>query len=272
MVGMNHPRLSIVRKCEMAGISRSSYYYQPRGENEENLELMRVIDKQFLDTPWYGSRQMARHLRRGGHPVCRKRVRRLMCKMGLVAIYQTPRTSKPHPEHRVYPYLLRGLRIDRPNQAWCADITYIPMYRGFLYLVAVMDWSTRAILSWRLSNTLDPSFCIEALKEALSNYGQPEIFNTDQGSQFTCDDFTGVLKEAGVRISMDGKGRWRDNIFIERFWRSLKYECVYVRELETGFQAIREIGAWLNYYNKGRPHSVFEDKTPMEVYTEKMAA
>jgi putative transposase len=269
---VDHPRLGIVRQCEMVGISRSSFYYQPKGETDENLELMRVIDKQFLDKPWYGSRQMARHLRRSGYPVCRKRVRRLMRKMGLVAIYQTPRTSQPHPEHRIYPYLLRGLRIDRPNQVWCADITYIPMYRGFLYLVAVMDWSTRAVLSWRLSNTLDPSFCVEALKEALSNYDQPEIFNTDQGSQFTCNDFTGVLKEADVRISMDGKGRWMDNVFIERLWRSLKYECVYLRELETGFHASREIEVWFNYYNEDRPHSAFDDKTPMEVYTELMAA
>ncbi len=272
MVGVDHPRLGIVRQCEMVGISRSSFYYQPKGENDENLELMRVIDEQFLDTPWYGSRQMARHLRRQGYPVCRKRVRRLMREMGLVAIYQTPRTSKPHPEHRIYPYLLRGLCIDRPNQAWCADITYIPMFRGFLYLVAVMDWFTRAVLSWRLSNTLDPSFCVAALREAMSRYGMPDIFNTDQGSQFTCEDFTGVLKEGGIRISMDGKGRWMDNIFIERLWRSLKYECVYLRELETGFHASREIGAWFNYYNEDRPHSVFEDKTPMEVYTEQMAA
>jgi putative transposase len=272
MVGVNHPRLSIVRKCEMAGISRSSFYYQPMGENDENLELMRRIDEQFLDMPWYGSRQMARHLRRQGYPVCRKRVRRLMRRMGLVAIYQTPRASRPHPEHRIYPYLLRGLCIDRPNQVWRADITYVPMFRGFLYLVAIMDWSTRAVLSWRLSNTMDPDFCVEALKEAMLRYGKPDIFNTDQGSQFTSDDFTQVLKDAGVRISMDGKGRWMDNIFIERLWRSLKYECVYLRELETGFHASREIGAWFNYYNEDRPHSLFDDKTPMEVYTEQMAA
>jgi putative transposase len=272
MVDVNHPRLSIVRQCEMVAISRSSFYYRPTGESDENLELMRRIDEQFLDTPWYGSRQMARHLRRRGYPVCRKRVRRLMRQMGLVAIYQTPRTSKPHPEHRIYPYLLRGLSIDRPNQVWCADITYIPMFRGFLYLVAVMDWSTRAVLSWRLSNTLDPSFCVAALREAMSRHGTPGIFNTDQGSQFTCEDFTDVLKEGGVRISMDGKGRWMDNIFIERLWRSLKYECVYLREFDTGLEATREIGAWLNYYNEDRPHSVFDDKTPMEVYTERMAA
>ena len=272
MVDKDHPQLGIVRQCELVQISRSSFYYQTKGESDENLELMRRIDDQFLDTPWYGSRQMTRYLRRQGYPVCRKRVRRLMRQMGLVAIYQTPRTSKPHPEHRIYPYLLRGLCIDRPNQVWCADITYIPMFRGFLYLVAVMDWSTRAVLSWRLSNTLDPSFCVAALREAMSRYGTPGIFNTDQGSQFTCEDFTDVLKEGGIRISMDGKGRWMDNIFIERLWRSLKYECVYLRELDTGLKATREIGAWFNYYNKDRPHSVFDDKTPMEVYTELMAA
>ena len=272
MVDVDHPRLSTVRQCELVQISRSSFYYQPKGESEENLELMRRIDEQFLDTPWYGSRQMARYLRRQGYPVCRKRVRRLMRQMGLVAIYQVPRTSKPHPEHRIYPYLLSGLCIDRPNQVWCADITYIPMSRGFLYLVAVMDWSTRAVLSWRLSNTLDPSFCVAALGQAMSRYGTPEIFNTDQGSQFTGDEFTGALKEAGVRISMDGKGRWMDNIFIERLWRSLKYECVYLRDLETGIEATREIGRWLNYYNEDRPHSAFDDETPMEVYAKLLAA
>jgi putative transposase len=272
MVDVDHPRLSTVRQCEIVQISRSSFYYQPKGESEENLELMRRIDEQFLDTPWYGSRQMARYLRRQGYPVCRKRVRRLMRQMGLVAIYQVPRTSRPHPEHRIYPYLLGGLCIDRPNQVWCADITYIPMSRGFLYLVAVMDWFTRAVLSWRLSNTLDPSFCVAALGQAMSRYGTPEIFNTDQGSQFTGDEFTGALKEAGVRISMDGKGRWMDNIFIERLWRSLKYECVYLRDLETGIDASREIGRWLNYYNEDRPHSAFDDETPMEVYAKLLAA
>ena len=191
-----------------------------------------------------------------------------MRKMGLRAIYQAPRTSKPHPEHRIYPYLLRDLTIDRPNQVWCADITYIPMRRGFLYLVAIMDWSTRAVLSWRLSNTMDSSFCVEALEEALSRYGTPEIFNTDQGSQFTSDDFTDVLKDAGVRISMDGKGRWMDNVFIERLWRSLKYECVYLQDFEDGFQARERSGPGSGIYNEDRPHSALrDDKTPMEVYT-----
>jgi len=272
LVSVEHPRLSVVRQCTLVDISRSSYYYTPSGESEFNLELMSEIDRQFLETPFYGSRQMARHLRRRGYDVGRTRIRRLMRMMGLQAIYQKPRTSTPNRHHRVYPYLLRGLSIKRANQVWCADITYIPMRRGFLYLVAVMDWHTRAVLSWRLSNTIDSSFCVEALEEALSRYGKPEIFNTDQGSQFTSEEFTGALSGAGVRISMDGKGRWMDNVFIERLWRSLKYECVYLREFESGFEARREIGRWLDYYNTDRPHSSLVDKTPMEVYIGNMAA
>jgi len=265
-------RLSIVRQCELVSISHSSYYYAPIGESELNLELMRRIDRQFLQTPCYGSRQMARHLRRQGYAVGRTRIRRLMRMMGLQAIYQKPRTSTPNAQHRVYPYLLRDLAIERANQVWCADITYIPMQRGFLYLVAVMDWHTRAVLSWRLSNTIDSAFCVEALEEALSRYGKPEVFNTDQGSQFTSEEFTDTLSGAGVRISMDGKGRWMDNVFIERLWRSLKYECVYLREFETGHQAKAEMARWLDYYNTDRPHSSLGDKTPMEAYIENMAA
>ena len=272
LISVNHPRLSVVRQCTLVDISRSSYYYTPRGESEFNLKLMGKIDRQFLKTPFYGSRQMARHLRRQGYAVGRTRIRRLMRRMGLQAIYQKPRTSTPNAHHRVYPYLLRGLSIKRANQVWCSDITYIPMRRGFLYLVAIMDWHTRAVLSWRLSNSIDSSFCVEALEEALSRYGKPEIFNTDQGSQFTSEEFTGVLCRAGVRISMDGKGRWMDNVFIERLWRSLKYESVYLHEFETGFEAHREIENWLRFYNMERPHSLFDDKTPMEVYNENMAA
>ena len=272
LVSMDHPRLSVVRQCVLVNISRSSYYYIPSGESELNLVLMREIDRQFLETPFYGSRQMARHLRRQGYSVGRTRIRRLMRTMGLQAIYQKPRTSIPNVQHRVYPYLLRNLSVERPNQVWCADITYIPMHRGFIYLVAVMDWHTRAVLSWRLSNTIDSAFCVEALEEALSRYGKPEIFNTDQGSQFTSEEFTGVLSGAGVRISMDGKGRWMDNVFIERLWRSLKYECVYLREFESGFDAQRQIGRWMDYYNTDRPHSSLVDKTPMEAYTGIMAA
>jgi len=196
LIEPGHGRLSIVRQCELVSISRSSFYHQPVGETAENLALMRLIDAQFLETPWYGSRQMARHLRRDGHEVGRKRVRRLMGVMGLVPIYQRPRTTVPHPEHGVYPYLLRDLAVERPNQVWCADITYIPMRRGFLYLVAVMDWATRKVLAWRVSNTMDVAFCVEAVQEALARFGCPEIFNTDQGSQFTSSEFTDVLRAA----------------------------------------------------------------------------
>ena len=276
MIDPDHSELSIVRQCELASISRSGFYDQPAGETPLNLALMRLIDRQFLETPWYGSRQMARHLRREGYPVGRKRVRRLMAKMGLEPIYQRPRTTVPHPEHQIYPYLLREMVIERPNQVWCADITYIPMRRGFLYLVAVMDWATRKVLSWRVSNTMDADFCIEALEEALERFGKPEIFNTDQGSQFTSPRFTGVLRAAGVRISMDGRGRWMDNVFIERLWRSLKYECIYINAFETGSALRAGLREWIGYYNTRRPHSALAGRTPDEAYwaigTEKLAA
>ena len=233
-----------------------------------NLDLMRRIDEQFLETPFYGSRQMQRHLRHQGIMVGRGRVRRLMRRMGLMAIYQKPRTSVPHPEHKIYPYLLRGITIKRPDQVWCADITYIRMRRGFLYLVAIMDWHSRAVLSWRLSNTLEADFCVAALEEAMNRYGVPEIFNTDQGSQFTGQDFTQALKDAGVAISMDGKGRWMDNVFIERLWRSVKWECVYLREFETGSQARQALGNWFRFYNEQRPHTAFDGRHPMDVYWE----
>lgn len=258
--------LSIARQCELLSIGRSSYYYEATGESPFNLELMRMIDEQFLETPWYGARQMARHFRRQGYCVGRKRIRRLMLKMGLSPIYQKPNTSKPHPEHMVYPYLLRGVSIDRPNKVWCADITYIPMRRGFLYLVAIMDWYSRKVLSWRLSNSMDADFCVAALEEALEKYGTPEIFNSDQGSQFTSYQFTQVLKDAQMKISMDGKGRWMDNIMIERLWRSLKYECVYLNAFELGSEARKGIGKWINYYNEDRPHSRLDGRTPNEVY------
>ena len=217
-------------------------------------------------TPWYGSRQMAAHLRRDGHEIGRKRVRRLMAIMGLAAIYQRPRTTVPHPENRIYPYLLQDMVVDRPNQVWCADITYIPMRRGFLYLVAVMDWATRKVLAWRVSNTMDTAFCIEALHEALARFGRPEIFNTDQGSQFTSQEFTPVLRAADVRISMDGRGRWMDNVFIERLWRSLKYECVYLHAFETGSALRAGLGHWIGYYNMRRPHTALAGRTPDEAY------
>ena len=266
LIEADHPHLSIARQCALVSISRSAFYYQPAGETPLNLALMRMIDEAFLETPWYGSRQMARHLRRQGYTVGRKRVRRLMARMGLAAIYQQPRTTIPHPEHRTYPYLLRGLRIDRPNQVWCADITYIPMRRGFLYLVAVMDWATRKVLSWRVSNTLEAEFCIAALEEAMAHHGRPDIFNTDQGSQFTSPRFTSLLQQAGVRISMDGRGRWMDNVFIERLWRSLKYECVYLHAFETGSELRAGLTRWISYYNGQRPHSALAGQTPDEAY------
>jgi putative transposase len=268
MVDGSHPQLSIVRQCALLQISRSGRYYQPVGESEVTLALMRLIDEAFLDCPYYGSRQMTRHLHRLGHRVGRNRVVRLMRKMGLRAIYQKPNTSAPHPEHRVYPYLLRDLTIVRPNQVWCSDITYIPMRRGFLYLVAIMDWHSRRVLSWRLSNTMDVAFCTEALQEALARHGRPEIFNTDQGSQFTSLAFTQMLTDANVRISMDGKGRWMDNVFIERLWRSLKYECVYLHAFETGLALHTGLLRWISHYNTRRPHSSLAGRTPDEAYNE----
>ena len=271
-IARRHPGPSLSRQCRLLSISRSSFYYAPKGESPETLALMRRLDELFLKYPFYGSRQMVRRLRREGVRIGRHRVRRLMRLMGLEAIHQAPRTSAPHPAHRIYPYLLRGLAIERPDHVWCADITYIPVQRGFLYLVAIMDWATRHVLSWRLSNTMDASFCVEALNDALDRYGSPEIFNTDQGSQFTSLDFTGALKDAGVAISMDGRGRCMDNLasrpslrdVIERLWRSLKYEAVYLHELTDGFVAQRVIGEWIGFYNTERPHSALAGQTPAE--------
>jgi len=222
MVVRDHPALSLSRQCRLLSIGRSSLCYEPKGESAETLALMRRIDELFLKYPFYGARRMALHLRREGVRIGRRRAARLMRLLGLQAVYRAPRTSAPHSEHRVYPYLLRGLAIKRANHVWCADITYIPVQRGFLYLVAIMDRASRHVLAWRLSNTLDAGFCTDALEETLARCGTPEIFNTDQGSQFTSFAFTGRLREAGVRISMDGRGRCMDNIFIERLWRSLK--------------------------------------------------
>lgn len=266
MVDPGTTNLSIVRQYELVSISRSSFYFTGKGESPLNLKLMRLIDEQFLETPFYGSRQMTRHLTRRGYQVGRKRVRRLMRQLGLSAVYQAPKTSLKHPHHKVYPYLLRGLTIDRPNQVWCADITDIPMRRGFLYLVAIMDWHSRKVLSWRLSNTMEASFCVEALEEAIERYGPPQIFNTDQGSQFTSLEWVETLKQAGIQVSMDGKGRWMDNVFIERLWRSLKYECVYLNAWETGGEARAGIKQWMRFYNTERPHSTLDGRTPDEAY------
>ncbi len=229
---------------------------------------MRIIDEQFMETPFYGSRRMTNFLKREGYRVGRGRIRRLMRKLGLQAIYQAPKTSKSHPDHKIYPYLLRGLTIDSSNQVWCTDITYIPLKYGFLYLVAIMDWHSRKVLSWRLSNTMDTSFCVEALQEAMKKYGKPEIFNTDQGSQFTSYEFTDVLKKSEIKISMDGLGRWIDNVFIERLWRSLKYECVYLHAYETGSEVRKGIKNWMELYNFRRPHETFGGHTPHEVYNQ----
>ena len=257
--------LSLSRQCELLGVSRSSQYYEPRGEGAANLALMRRLDELHLEHPFQGSRQMARHLRREGIIAGRHRVRRLMRLMGMEAVYRKPRTSAANPEHRVYPYLLRGLVIDRPDQVWCADITYIPVTRGFFYLVAVMDWASRHVLSWRLSNTMDSAFCVEALDAAL-RLGVPEIFNTDQGAQFTSIAFTDRVRACGARCSMDGRGRYLDNIFIERLWRSLKYEAVYLHELADGRDAERVIGSWFSFYTELRPHSSLGGRTPGDVY------
>ncbi len=266
MIEPNLPGLSVGKQCELLSISRSSFYYEPKGESEMNLDLMRVIDKQFLETPFYGVRQMTWHLRNDDHLVNEKRIRRLMRLMGLMPIYQKPNTSKAAKGHKIYPYLLRGLRVDRPNQVWCADITYLPMRRGFLYLVAIMDWHTRKVLAWRISNTLEAEFCIDALNEAIHKFGAPEIMNTDQGSQFTSFAWTDRLWRSGVHISMDGKGRFLDNIFVERLWRSLKYECVYLHAWETGSEAKVGVGKWIEFYNRKRPHSALGGMPPAVVY------
>ena len=258
--------ISLSRQCKILKISRSSLYYTPIGFSVKTLELMRQIDRVFTQYPFFGSRQIAAYLPRKGYHAGRHRVRRLMKVMGLEAIYKRPNTSKKHPENRIYPYLLRNMQITRPNQVWCSDISYIPVKRGFLYLVAIMDWATRKVLSWRLSNTMDASFCKEALDEAIAKYGPPEIMNTDQGSQFTGSAWITTLTEAGVKISMDGRGRYLDNIFIERLWRSLKQEAVYLRELTDGFVAERVIGEWITFYNTDRPHTALDKRTPDEAY------
>ena len=266
MVEPDRTDLSVVRQCRLLSISRSTFYAPPNGESDENLAIMAEIDRQFLDTPFYGVRQMTWHLRAKGWPVNVKRVRRLMRKMGLMPIYQRPKTSTPAPGHKIYPYLLRGLTIDCPNQAWCTDLTYIPLARGFLYLVAIMDWWSRKVLAWRLSNTMEAEFCVDTLEEAMARYGKPEIFNSDQGSQFTSTIFTQTLKTAGVCISMDGKGRWLDNVFVERLWRSLKYECVYLHAWSGGREARDGIGKWMDFYNRQRPHAAHDGRTPDAVY------
>ncbi len=266
MVDWDDPALPVVAQCRLLKIARSTLYYRPVAVDPDDLALMRRIDELYLASPFYGSRRMVAVLRREGLVVNRKRVRRLMRLMGLEAIYQKPNTSQGHPDHKVYPYLLRGLSIERANQVWCADITYIPMARGFVYLVALMDWFSRRVLSWRLSITMEADFCVEAVQEALAAHGRPEIFNTDQGVQFTSAGFVDELEAAGVRISMDGKGRFLDNIFIERLWRSLKYEEVFTKAYGSVIEARRGIGGWLSFYHDERPHQALGYQTPRSVF------
>ena len=264
-VDFQHPSLSLKRQCCLLDINRSGLYYRPVGTSSENLDLMKLMDRQYLKTPFYGSRRLAEWLKSQGRAINRKRVRRLMQAMGLEAIYRRPRTSKPDSGHRVYPYLLRELKVMRPNQVWSADITYIPMARGFLYLVAIIDWYSRYVLAWRLANTLDAGFCVEALEEALKK-GRPEIFNTDQGAQFTGEAFTGLLESHGVRISMDGRGSYNDNLFIERLWRTVKYEEVYLKAYEDGKEARISLGNYFRFYNTERFHQSLGYLTPLEVF------
>jgi len=266
LVDRRHDGLSVRRQCALLGVARSSVYQPPPATDDNDLALMRRLDELFTAWPFFGSRRMTVMLRAEGHVINRKRVQRLMRKMGIAALGPKPCTSRPAPEHKVFPYLLRAMTIERPNQVWCSDITFIPIGRSFLYLVAIMDWASRAVLSWRLSNTMDSSFCVEALEEALARFGRPEIFNTDQGSQFTSTAFTGVLTAAGVRISMDGRGRWMDNVFIERLWRSLKHEDVYLKDYADGGEARAGIGSWISFYNQTRPHQALGNRTPMAVW------
>jgi putative transposase len=267
LVDRDHSELSVRRQCQLLGVARSGVYRPPPAANDDDdPALMRRIDELFTAWPFFGSRRITAMLRAEGQAINRKRVQRLMRRMGIAALGPKPRTTKPAPGHKIFPYLLRGLAIQRPNQVWCADITYIPLPRGFLYLVAIMDWASRAVLAWRLSNTMDTSFCVSALEEALAKFGTPEIFNTDQGSQFTSAAFTGMLAAAGIRISMDGRGRWMDNVFIERLWRSLKHEDIYLKGYADGREARAGIELWVRFYNHQRPHQALQNRTPMAVW------
>lgn len=286
MLDRDHARVSIRRQCVLLGLARSGVYRPSKAANDDDLAVMRRLDELFLAHPFLGSRRMAAMLRAEGRPINRKRVQRLMRLMGIVALGPKPRTSRPAPGHKLHPYLLRDMMIDQPNQVWAADITYLPMQRGFLYLVAIIDWASRAVLAWRLSNSLDVSFCLEALDEALARFGKPEIFNTDpfaaygrarfadridgpltiDGSQFTSAAFTGRLEAAGIRVSMDGRGRWLDNVFVERLWRSLKYEEVHLKAYADGREARVGISAWVTFYNTRRPHQALGNRTPMAVW------
>ena len=266
MIEPKHPELRIKRQCELTGLSRSSYYREEKPESEENLKLMRLIDEEYTRHPFYGTRKMRDYLRRQGYRVNRKRVQRLMRLMGLSSIVPRKRTTPINKDHKIYPYLLRGLNIDHCDHVWCSDITYIRLRGGFAYLTVVMDWYSRYVLSWEISVTMDDSFCVSALERALRIYGSPEIFNTDQGSQYTGNAFTGVLKSHGIKISMDSKGRAMDNIMVERLWRTLKYEDIYIKDYETVEELIAGLRDYFFFYNNERPHQTFNGKTPAEVY------
>ena len=270
MVDRKNP-LPVTRQCALLDLPRSTFYHVPKPVSDEELELMALIDRCHLKHPFYGSRRIRDWLEDRGRRVNRKKVRRLMRTMDLTAQYPKRNLSLANQAHKVYPYLLRGLFIDRPNQVWATDVTYVPMARGFVYLVAIMDWYSRKVLSWRVSNTLDASFCVEALEEAIETHGAPEIFNTDQGSQFTSEDFTGVLKRHSIRISMDGKGRWVDNVFVERLWRSVKYEEVYLKAYDTIAAARGSLGRYFAFYNAERRHQSLDRRTPDSVYYETAA-
>ncbi|MCC5023404.1 MAG: IS3 family transposase [Candidatus Synoicihabitans palmerolidicus] len=266
MIETEHPKLSVARQCELLELPRSTYYHHPKPPKEADLALMKQIDESYLESPFFGSRQMTRWLQREGHVVNRKRVRRLMRLMGLTAIYQKPSLSKKAASHQIYPYLLRTLKVERSSQVWATDITYIPVCGGFVYLCAVIDWHSRMVLAWELSNTLDASFCVRAVQCAMAIYGKPEIFNPDQGCQFTSAEFTQPLLAAGVRLSMDGKGRCLDNVLVERLWRSVKYEEVYLKRYETMVEAHANLETYLLFYHDRRPHSAHGRQTPSEVY------
>jgi putative transposase len=269
MINRTHA-LPMVRQCQLLELSRSTAYYQPTPVSSADLALMRRIDELHLAYPFAGARMVRDLLRREGHRIGRKRVRTVMVRIGIDALYRKPKTSQRHPAHRVYPYLLRHLEITRSNHVWAADITYIPMTRGFVYLFAVLDWASRRVLAWRLANTLTTDFCIEAVQEALANYGTPDIFNTDQGCQFTSQEFARLLKDHGIQISMDGTGCWRDNVFVERLWRSVKYEEVYLHAYDSVSAAHQGLGRYLTFYNQHRPHKALDGNTPEEVYFENL--
>jgi putative transposase len=269
MIDREH-ELALTRQAKILKLSRSGLYYRPRPVPPADLAVMRRIDELHLDYPFAGSRMLRDLLRGEGVGIGRQRVARMMKRMGIEALYRRPNTSKPNPGHKIYPYLLRSVAVERPNQVWAMDITYIPMARGFVYLAAVVDWFSRRVLAWRVSITLEVAFCLEAVEEALARHGKPEIFNTDQGSQFTGQDFTGLLLDNAIAISMDGKGAWRDNVFVERLWRSVKYEEVYLRAYDSVGEARASIGRYLDFYNRKRPHSSLDARTPDRAYFDQL--